>query len=105
MKKSKQSKQSKQSIKKHKTRKQSIKKHKTRKQSIKKHKTRKQSIKKHKTKTISKSQKDNKKTELYKKFLQNRIKFNLSQYNKGMYKSKTQAFAIAYSQTNNQFQQ
>jgi len=102
----KKSKKSKQSIKKHKTRKQSIKNHKTRKQSIKKHKTRKQSKQsKHKTKTISKSQKDNKKTELYKKFLQNRIKFNLSQYNKGMYKSKTQAFAIAYSQTNNQFQQ
>jgi len=55
----------------------------------------------------SKSTKSNKiiKSEKYKLYLQNRIKINISQFKKGSYKSKNQAIAISYNQTNKQFNQ
>jgi hypothetical protein len=54
--------------------------------------------KKYKSNKTTKSQK-------YKSYLQNRIKFNITQFKKGIYKSQKQAIAISYNQTNKQFNQ
>lgn len=52
---------------------------------------------------IKKTQKLTKKQTNYNKFLQNQIKTNMSLVKKGKYKSKKQAIAIAYSQTNSKY--
>lgn len=65
---------------------------KSKKKSIKKSK----SIKKNKSNKMSKSKK-------YKTYLQNRIKYNIHKYKSGLYKSKKQAIAISYNQTNKYF--
>jgi hypothetical protein len=53
-----------------------------------------------KKKTNTKPNTKLKTSELYNKFLQNKIKFNINQYKKGKYKSKKQALAVSYSQAN-----
>jgi hypothetical protein len=78
------------------------------KKSLTKPKTKKHTAsKKKQTKKLiyNKKYNSNKKTksEKYKKILKNRIKYNMYLYKKGKYKSKKQAIAISYNQTNKHF--